>query len=377
MRVHLAVEVGADRLALRYVHCNAGAAAGGRALRHVEHAPLAGHHGCDTRVVGNAARAPAGGLLAGGLVEQFEGSTGGILDGLGVDRVQVGLVGPDELVFRVADPKRVRDGVEQGRHGAQVGTRRGHFGAGPHELRAVAGHVPEPQDGAPADGAALYVDEGLRLSACREAKAFAPLLQGVESRLHGGRVARHQPRAEGERALHGRSFTGDRRIALEADLAVPARPTDHELALRADQQFGAVARAAESRQFGPQRTLTRAPAPTLPQKHQGGGGGKRHQSEEGGQVNGVVQVEVRQGTPQLRNTVGKRQIGGALGQSRLRGPAQQGRCQGGTEGTRRARARAFRSRLPPPSPGHAVLPPLRGPSASQNASLLQPVLGCR
>ena len=99
---------------------------------------------------------------------------------------------------------------------AQVAPDGGELGAGTQQLGAVAGDVAQAQDGLAADRAALGVDEAVRQRAGGQAEGLAAPLELLDRAFHRGRIGGREPAAEGEHALHGRAFAGDRRVALEA-----------------------------------------------------------------------------------------------------------------------------------------------------------------
>ena len=143
-------------------------------LDHVEHRAVAGDDGRHAAREGGAGLALAPRLLAGRRAEQLEGAADRIVEILGLDGAQIGLVGPEQLVVRVADPEGIGDIVEQHRHRAQVAARGGKLRLRLQQLRPVAGHVPQAQDRAPADGAALHVDEAVAECSARSGERPGP-----------------------------------------------------------------------------------------------------------------------------------------------------------------------------------------------------------
>ena len=69
----------------------------------------------------------------------------------------------------------------------------------------------------------------------------------------------NEPRAEGEAPGERRVRPDDRRIALEAGLAVATDPGDDDLALRAGQQLRPILGVAQLRQLGGQHPLALGP----------------------------------------------------------------------------------------------------------------------
>ena len=108
MRVDHALHVGADILDFRRIDADGSAACRGRHLDHVEHPPFAGDHRGDAAAIGRAAFAHACGVVARGLVEQFEIALDRFGRIAGFDRAGIGGVDEIEPSLAVARPDRER-----------------------------------------------------------------------------------------------------------------------------------------------------------------------------------------------------------------------------------------------------------------------------
>ena len=296
MRIHLALQIGAHRLELRDVDGDAGAAAGGRPLGDVEHAPRWPATTAATRAVegGRWRRGWRADSLAGRPVEQLERRGPSRPARPSPRRRADRPVRPGERAVRVAQPDRLRDGVEQAGMARRSSRAVGEFARSSHQLAPVAGHVAQAQDGAAADGAALASMKRWRWLRSVRRKPSPRSLQGLERALERGGVRGREPGAEGERpaaAVAPSPTIGG--IALEARLAVAAAPAHDELPLGADQQLGAVVGAAQASRSRRRGARSRAaPAGALVQVAAGTSWSRRRRGPmKSAEIDGVVRVE--------------------------------------------------------------------------------------
>ena len=190
------------------------------------------------------------------------------------------------------------DRVEQRRHGAQIAAGRGAARRG-----AAAGRARSPvtsrrrrmaRPPIVRPSASTKPAPAARAVRRKPRRAAAAARARLPRRPHRRARARSRRRAP---RFAGGALARDRRIALEARLAVAAEPADEELALRADEQVGAIVRAAQGAPAPAAARARPAAAPPLAQEHQGRGGREGDEAHEEAERGGVVEVEARAGNP--------------------------------------------------------------------------------
>ena len=195
MRLGLPADVGAHRLELGDVDRHAGRAAHRGNIDDVEDAAGAADHGRHALEIGTARhRACVATSSRAGAVEQLGAPRQRVGLVGGVDGAGIGPVDPGQLLLRVAHPQRQRRLVEQRADGPDL---LGHAAMTVGELgefEPVAGDIAQAQDGAPADGLAVGLDEGAAERADDAAERFAARPErfdlGLERRASRRRRAR-------------------------------------------------------------------------------------------------------------------------------------------------------------------------------------------
>jgi hypothetical protein len=277
------------------------------------------------------------------------------VEALGFDGAEIGLVCPEQLVVRIADPEWIGDIVEQHRHRTQVASGDRQLALSLHEFGPVAGHVPQAQDRPSADGAALHVDEAAADAARGQAEGLTALLELFESAFDGSGIGRCEPGAEGQGALGRRVLADDGGIALEARFSVPAMPAHEELTFRAHEKRREIVRAPQGVELVSQTPFHPGGTLALVHQQQGGGGREGDEAHEEAEIGGVVQVEAVKESEEVRGPLrdGEQQV---VGEGGLGGSGQEHQGQGYTGGADEGNSPVAAAIVTFPMPGHAVRP---------------------
>ena len=245
MRFGHAGKFGAHRLALGHVDADAGAAARGRPIGHLQDAPCPGDDHRQPRLVGSACRMRIKRAVARARIEDFEAARDRIRAIARLDGARVGGVDPSESAVAVASPNRRRECFQKLRHRVDVAAQLLMTGGELGQLALRAGQIPDAEHRAPADRAALGQHVAALQRRERARKALALGAQRVHRLFHRVRLFRLQPSAERERTARQRRAQQDRDIAGDFRLVGACGPDHDHLGLGEQQRIGAVALLAQ------------------------------------------------------------------------------------------------------------------------------------
>ena len=227
------------------VDAEPGTAGLGLKVEHVEAAASSGNDSGQTAGIAAVGMARLRNVVACGAIEQFQTAldcVGGIarFDGLGVSGVD-----EDQPTGRIAQPHRRRQLFDQRTHRCDLALQRFVAFGEVEKITLHTARIFEPQHRASGDGTALSLDRAAGHSRERHRERLAARAQRLDRPLHGARLARIEPGAEGQDAMRGGNADHGW-IAFDERLIGGGGPVHHHLRFRGEQSVGAV-------KIGPQR----------------------------------------------------------------------------------------------------------------------------
>ncbi len=279
MRIHLALQVGADRLKLAHIGGDAGIARGRRRLHDVDDAALAGHDDGRALLEDAAVLARLGSRLALGAVEQIESGRDRLLAVRSLDGAGIGGVDPAQAAVGGAHPDRLRHAGEQGRQRCMIAGELAEFVLQRQCTGALAADLAQADHGATGDRAALGVDIAPSLGLEGEGEGLAALLESFGRQLETLGFGRGRPGSVCQ-CRGGTADAEEAAVTLDDGARLRPIPAQHDLTIRRQQGAEPFLMAACRLQPSCELALTSRPARTLADIEDRGGGGEDDEADE-------------------------------------------------------------------------------------------------
>ncbi len=201
----------------------------------------------------------------------------------------------------VAQPDRLRQGVEHAAHGQRLVRHQYVLVLQVHQLQPVARYIADSQHGAPHHGTSVGLHHAPADGAQRHAEAFAMVFQAVDGSIDRLRLGRGQPASEREDAAVCVAVRQESQIALDLRLTTRSAPGHDDLRIGGEQDVRPVASRAQAGILGEDLRLALDPAPALADVNDRGRGREDDEAHEDGKADRAVGIDPR---GNLRDHVG-------------------------------------------------------------------------